>query len=166
LSSSACREDGDVSNGNGASRRNHINQQTFRKVPASYPANRTLGNGPAEWPPGGGSSEDAARAAALAAAEAAAETARKLEAEKLRIQMEAKKREEELMNTIRQQQLQLQRFQQAAALAEQKAKVLLHTAQSIHIIHHRRMIDDVSSYFWLLLSLRVRHSLRNLKTFR
>ena len=117
-------------------------------MPASYPANRTLGNGPAEWPPGGGSSEDAARAAALAAAEAAAETARKLEAEKLRIQMDAKKREEELMNTIRQQQLQLQRFQQAAALAEQKAKVLLHKAsRSFIIAAWSTMFPLISGFF-------------------
>lgn len=56
-------------------------------------------------------------------AAAAAEATRKLEREKAKIQAEAKKREDELMNTIRQQQQQLQRLQQAAALAEQKAKV-------------------------------------------
>lgn len=56
-------------------------------------------------------------------AAATAEATRKLEREKAKIQAEAKKREDELMNTIRQQQQQLQRLQQAAALAEQKAKV-------------------------------------------
>lgn len=71
--------------------------------------------------------ESSRQAASLAAAAvaAAAETTRRLEREKAQIQAEAKRREEELMNTIRQQQQQLQRLQQAAMLAEQKAKVCL-----------------------------------------
>lgn len=71
--------------------------------------------------------ESSRQAASLAAAAvaAAAETTRRLEREKAQIQAEAKRREEELMNTIRQQQQQLQRLQQAAVLAEQKAKVCL-----------------------------------------
>uniref|UniRef100_A0A0P5XF92 Zinc finger C2HC domain-containing protein 1B n=1 Tax=Daphnia magna TaxID=35525 RepID=A0A0P5XF92_9CRUS len=69
--------------------------------------------------------DDSARLAAsqaAAAMAAAAETTRRLEREKAQIQAEAKRREEELMNTIRKQQEQLQLLKQAASLAEQKAK--------------------------------------------
>ena len=107
----------DLFNGNG--RRNPTNQQTYRKLPSSSSQwQKTSVSGTSagyDW-----SADEAARAAALAAAE----TARKLEADKARIQAEAKKREDELLDTIRKQQIQLKRFQQAAALAEQKvAKV-------------------------------------------
>lgn len=73
--------------------------------------------------------DDSARLAASQAAAvmaAAAETTRRLEREKAQIQAEAKRREEELMNTIRKQKEQLQLLKQAASLAEQKAKVCIY----------------------------------------
>ena len=51
------------------------------------------------------------------------EVALKFEREKAQIQAEAKKREEKLLKTIRQQQEQLDRLQQAFVMAEQNAKV-------------------------------------------
>lgn len=47
----------------------------------------------------------------------------KFEREKAQIQAEAKKREEKLLKTIRQQQEQLDRLQHAVIVAEQNAKV-------------------------------------------
>ena len=70
-----------------------------------------------------GMNDDSATAAALVAAQVAAETARKLEQENAKILEQARRREDELLSTIRQQQIELQRLQQAAALAQQKAKV-------------------------------------------
>ena len=93
--------------------------------------------------------ESSRQAASLAAAAvaAAAETTRRLEREKAQIQAEAKRREEELMNTIRQQQQQLQRLQQAAMLAEQKAKVCLPS------IDLNKAIAYLCSYFCGAISI-------------
>lgn len=125
----------DTDYGNANRQRNHINQQTFRKAGPTqlHPNGGGQRSVPSDWPHDDEEARAAsqeAQAAAEAAAQAASEMARKLEAEKVRIQAEAKRREEELMNTIRQQQAQLQRLQQQAALAEQKAKAAAAAAAS------------------------------------
>lgn len=98
---------------NGDATRHNMNQ-TYRKLPMNlYRAVNSAD----------GMNDDSATAAALVAAQVAAETARKLEQENAKILEQARRREDELLSTIRQQQIELQRLQQAAALAQQKAKV-------------------------------------------
>lgn len=78
---------------------------------------------------------DSEEAASIAAA-AAAEATRRLEREKAQIQAEAKRREEQLLTTIKHQQQELQRLQHAAALAEQKAKVSVDQSNAFLSIRH------------------------------